>query len=207
MSCKVDGIGTFILGNSSSWCGIGLPTSLAFFLLSGVVGRFALLASNYWECWPVASRARLAPTKTQNEGKTSDSRRSLLYRSSGGRMVCPIWYEMSSKGGVLPPSGGRAELPDLEFLGSVPFDTNYSKIQWSFKSVLYSAMDCIPTVEPDICSMGLIKILGPPATDPRGNIPRRKQIWQRAAGSQRNSWVLGLFCDTHTDSRLVNFSL
>ena len=43
MPRKVDGIGTFILGNSSSGCGIGLPTSPAFFPLSGVVGRFAPL--------------------------------------------------------------------------------------------------------------------------------------------------------------------
>ena len=41
---------------------------------------------------------------------------------------------------------GKAELLNLEFLGSVPFDTNYVKIQWSFMSVLYSAVDCVLTL-------------------------------------------------------------
>ena len=38
-----------------------------------------------------------------------------------------------------------------------------------------------PDLEPNICSVDLIN-LGSPTTDPRGDVTRRKQIWQRAAG-------------------------
>jgi len=75
---------------------------------------------------------------------------------------------MPQKGGVLSPSRGRAELLDLGFLASVPFDTNYVKIQSLviYECTLFRCGLC-PNLESDICSVGLIKVFrascdGPP---------------------------------------------
>ena len=151
------------------------PTNIPRFLSSFWGGWTLCTPCNYWECLPVASRVRLTPTKTQNEGKISDSGRSLLYQSGGGPMVYPYLVRDAPKR-VLPPSEGGVELLDLECLGSVPFDTveptegmfgsrlggnpQRNRVRWSMT----------------IGFLHNLRFLGPPATDNRGNVPRRKQI-------------------------------
>jgi len=106
MPCKVDWIGTFIRRDSiDHWKFLqrknyvwDRPTNIPLFLFSFWGGWTLCAVCSYWESWLVASRVRLTPTKTQNKGKSSDSKRSLLYRSGGGLMGCPIWYEMPRVG-------------------------------------------------------------------------------------------------------------
>ena len=116
MPCKVDGIGTSIRRDSIDHREIfqwrnyvwDRSTNIPRLLRSFWGGWTLCTARNYWECWPVASRVRLAPTKTQNGGKTYDFRRSLLYRPGGGPIVCPIWYRVSCPPLGVEPNFSRA---------------------------------------------------------------------------------------------------
>jgi len=92
MPCKVDGIGTFIRRDSIDHWEFLQWRNYVWDRLTNIP-RFL-----FWECWPVTSRVRLAPTNTRNEGKTSDSRRSLQANglSYFVRCLAPLSCSISS---------------------------------------------------------------------------------------------------------------
>ena len=71
---------------------------------------------------------------------------------------------------------------DLKHLDSAPFDKNYVRNPMVIYEYTLFRCGPYPDLKPGMWSAGLIKTLRFPTMNPRGNVPRRKQILQSVAG-------------------------